>query len=443
MNYQEAFIANARAILGNDYDSFIQSLSEPSPTSIRINPYKKTSKFDSEESVSWCLNAHYLAERPSFTFDPLFHAGTYYVQEASSMFLEQVWKQINPQNNNVRVLDMCAAPGGKSTHLASLINGNSLLVSNELISNRNNSLQQNIVKWGMPNCIVTQNDPKDFALLNSYFDIILVDAPCSGEGLFRKDKNAINEWSEKNVSICSARQKDILKQAVDCLKPGGFLVYSTCTFQQVENDANMELAEELNCSNFKLENNNPAITATKFGLQFFPHKAKGEGFYIAVLKKNGLADAENYQVKNIKLPIKKSPYTPLITSYLTHEKFVIHEKNEFIFAIPEFMYPDFIFLEKQLYIRHAGIYMGTTKGKDFLPSHDLALSICVNPNLASEELNYDQAIAYLRCETPKIISEKRGWCIAQYQGHNLGWMKLLPGRINNYFPKELRILKQL
>ena len=436
-------------LLGSEYSPFVEGLQRSPPTSIRLNPFKQKfvgdntnkniSKFDNDEKIEWCENGRYLKERPSFTFDPLFHAGTYYVQEASSMFIEQVWKQINPNNETVRVLDMCAAPGGKSTHLLSLMNEESLLVSNEVISNRNNILQQNVVKWGTPNCIVTQNKPEDFSKLEDYFDIILVDAPCSGEGLFRKDKNAIDEWSEKNVEMCSIRQKEILKYAASCLKPGGFLIYSTCTFEPEENDNNIEWLKELQIIKYKLRIEHPGITSTKNGFQFYPHKTKGEGFYIAVMQKE-TSDIRHQTSDKLKQTTNDKHQSII---YLKDAGgFMEHKKNEMLFAIPTSLYPNFLFLEKQLYIRHAGIFIGTTKGKDFLPSHDLALSNYIKHDLPSVELNYDEAISYLRSEAPKLKTEIRGWCLAKYENMNLGWMKALEGRINNYYPKELRILKQ-
>lgn len=456
--YPEAFLNRMKNILGDEYDAFIQSLDESSPTSIRLNPFKYvvgqatnnssalvgrlTNEYlNTEEKIPWCENGRYLKERPSFTFDPLFHAGTYYVQEASSMFIEQAWKQINPKNEAVRVLDMCAAPGGKSSHLLSLMNEESLLVSNEIIPNRNKTLQQNIVKWGTANCIVTQNKPEDFSALEDFFDIILIDAPCSGEGLFRKDKDAIDEWSEKNVELCSIRQKEILKHAVACLKHGGFIIYSTCTFEEAENDKQIA---ELGMLNAELEIQDFGQVKTKYGYQFYPYKIKGEGFYISVVKKEGEFGNQKSEIRN------QNKQSTIHNQFLREaEKFHEHTKNDMLFAIPQSIYSDFLFLESQFYIRHAGIFMGTclsgrqaTKGKDFLPSHDLALSNYIKQDLPSVELNYDDAIIYLRCETPKIKTEHRGWCLVKYQNQNLGWIKAMEGRINNYFPKELRILKR-
>ncbi|HLP52224.1 MAG TPA: hypothetical protein VK154_15145 [Chitinophagales bacterium] len=440
--YPEAFLQRMQNKLGSEFDAFVESLDEPSPTSVRLNPFKPIGKFDADDKVSWCQNGRYLAERPSFTFDPLFHAGTYYVQEASSMFIEQAWQQINPGNQPVRVLDMCAAPGGKSTHLLSMMSEESLLLSNEIIPNRNKILQQNIVKWGTANCIVTQNKPEDFTALEGFFDIILIDAPCSGEGLFRKDKDAIAEWSERNVELCAIRQKDILEHAVSCLKPGGYLIYSTCTFEDVENDRqNSEAGSRKSevIQNTELIQN-AGIVKTVHGYQFYPHKVKGEGFYLSLVQKAGENRIATPELVSAKAD---SQYAAIFQQYLQQpDKFTAHVKNDMLFAIPVGMYQDFLFIEKHFYIRHAGLFMGTLKGKDFLPSHDLALSIHLKKDLPAIDINYDDAISYLRCETPKIKPDYTGWGLVTYQQYPLGWIKAMPGRYNNYFPKELRILKR-
>ncbi|MGI8634527.1 MAG: methyltransferase RsmF C-terminal domain-like protein, partial [Segetibacter sp.] len=202
-------------------------------TSIRLNPLKPTDaikKLPDQEDVPWCSTGRYLSERPSFTLDPVFHGGAYYVQEASSMFLDHIVKEIyKTEKLPQRVLDLCAAPGGKSTLLASAL-PDSFIVSNEVIKTRVRILAENISKWGSEHVVVTNNDPKDFKRISGYFDLMVVDAPCSGSGLFRKDTDAINEWSEANVQMCSLRQQRILADAIGALKQNGFLVYSTCSY---------------------------------------------------------------------------------------------------------------------------------------------------------------------------------------------------------------------
>ena len=438
--YPQAFVDRLQAQLEGEFNEFIEALNGISPTSVRVNPYKTTGRFANEENIAWCSNGKYLQERPSFTFDALFHAGAYYVQEASSMFLEEVWKQLGLANKTLKVLDLCAAPGGKSTHLLSLMSAESFLVTNEIISNRNKILQQNIIKWGHANCIITQNKPEDFAALENYFDVILVDAPCSGEGLFRKDKNAVDEWSEKNVSMCATRQYDIIQHAAACLKPGGCMLYSTCTYEPVENDDNVAALNQFGLQTVTIDiAAYPGIVKTKYGCQFYPHKIKGEGFYIAALTKQGALNSVTGPPPGKKTGIPNKAFETYLTAPGSFTEF---KKNDFIFAIPTFMFHDFSILEKRLYIRNAGILMGTMKGSDFLPAHDLALSNHIRKDIQAVELREEEAIIYLRCETPKLNSELRGWTLARYQGLNLGWMKLMPGRLNNYFPKDWRILKR-
>ncbi|MCH5597279.1 RsmB/NOP family class I SAM-dependent RNA methyltransferase [Niabella ginsengisoli] len=262
-------------------------------TSLRRNPHKiRKDSLDShfkdvlDQPVTWSQYGHYLSQRPSFTFDPLFHAGCYYVQEASSMFLEQALKQTVDLSKPLKVLDLCAAPGGKSTHLQSLISNDSLLVSNEVIRQRVNILKDNIIKWGSSNVVVTSNDAKDFSKLKGYFDVIVVDAPCSGSGLFRKDGNAINEWSENNVMLCNQRQQRILADVMPALKEDGVLIYSTCSYSKDENeDITNWLANEFQIANLKLEiKPDWNITEVKtfsnhYGYRFWPHLTKGEGFF--------------------------------------------------------------------------------------------------------------------------------------------------------------------
>lgn len=440
--YPTAFLQRMQAQLGNSFDTFIETLNGSSPTSIRLNPYKKTAQFEAAAQVPWCANGKYLAERPSFTFDPLFHAGTYYVQEAGSMYVEQAYKLANPENKAVRVLDMCAAPGGKSTHLLSLINSDSLLVSNEIVPNRNKILQENITKWGTANTVVTQNKPEDFNRLKNFFDIILIDAPCSGEGLFRKDKDAIGEWSEDNVAMCSTRQKDILLHAYNALKPGGYIIYSTCTYEAVENDDNVQYAESLGMQQVALPKVEAGIASTDKGLQFYPHLVQSEGFYISLLQKN---TEENFKEAGIN-PRAMGLHTrhaDILAKYLQQpDNFAVVEKGDMLIAVPKSIQRQIQVVTAALNVRHSGVLLGNFKGKDFLPAHDVAINIHVNQSIPAAELNKEDAITYLRSEPVKANTDARGWCIAMHEGHNLGWLKVMDNRSNNYYPKEWRILKR-
>ena len=276
--------------LGNAFVAFEEALQQPSPVSIRYNPYKKTSHKLGEQ-VPWAKEGRYLHERPSFTLDPTFHGGAYYVQEGSSLFLEQAVKQSVDLTQPLRVLDLCAAPGGKSTHLLSLLNKESLLVANEVIRSRAAILSENIQKWGHCNVLVTNCDPHQFQHLEGYFDLIVLDAPCSGEGLFRKDKNAMDEWSVNNVELCAQRQQRIIADVWPALKENGVLIYSTCTYNEKENEANLAwLESQHGCEFIPLTlNTDWGIEEVKkdrvIGYRFYPHKVKGEGFFLSAVRK--------------------------------------------------------------------------------------------------------------------------------------------------------------
>jgi len=263
-----------------------------SPTSIRLNPFKP-STIKGHEKVAWCTEGYYLNSRPSFTFDPLFHAGCYYVQEASSMFISHILYYINKEDDSIKVLDLCAAPGGKSTLISSALKENDLLVANEIIKTRVPVLTDNLTRWGTANTIVSNNDPKDFGKVKGFFDIILVDAPCSGSGMFRKDPNAMNEWSEANVNLCHQRQERILADVYPALKEDGYLIYSTCSYSMEENE---DILDWL-CNEFDLESiripvkddwgivESQSSQNKAWGYRFYPDKVKGEGLFAACLKK--------------------------------------------------------------------------------------------------------------------------------------------------------------
>lgn len=302
MNLPNAFLDTIGPILKDELPAFLDSYQQKIPVSLRLNLFKEIKDFDYAEVVPWHPEGRYLSERPIFTLDPLFHAGTYYVQEASSMFLYQALTQSVDLSKPLKTLDLCASPGGKSTLIASAINENSLLVANEVIRSRVSSLKQNLEKWGNSNVIITNHDAEDFQPLNSFFDVVLVDAPCSGEGLFRKDENARNEWSQEHVLHCSSRQKRILRSAKNLVCGNGILIYSTCTFNSAENDENIKWL--LETGEFELTeielNNEWNIVKTEFGYQFFPHKVKGEGFYLSILRKKGNFGERQVKIKPLK-----------------------------------------------------------------------------------------------------------------------------------------------
>ncbi|MDR1724372.1 MAG: rRNA cytosine-C5-methyltransferase [Tannerella sp.] len=424
----QEFIARMKALLKDEYEAFEAALEEPPPVSIRINPMK--TNHSNGDPIPWCSTGYYLPERPSFTFDPLFHAGIYYVQEASSMFLEQIVKKTGGKT----VLDLCAAPGGKSTHLTAILPEESLLVSNEVVRSRCNILTENMHKWGAPNVIITNNDPRDFKTLRGVFDLILADLPCSGEGMFRKDPASRAEWSLNNIRLCAERQRRIVRDVWDALRPGGYLIYSTCTYNLEENEDNIrQLAEQLNARIIPVH---PGMTVKKF----FPHKAKGEGFSIAILQKDSGDELPN--AKKFK-PLVRSLNYPEASEWLKHpEDYFIDARGDKLYAISlihKYLYQS---ISENMKVLSAGIPLATLKGRDLIPSPALALNSQFSPAPAFPKipLTFDDAIKYFRRESLTLPADTpKGFVLVTYENHPLGFMKNLGARANNLYPQEWRI----
>jgi 16S rRNA C967 or C1407 C5-methylase (RsmB/RsmF family)/NOL1/NOP2/fmu family ribosome biogenesis protein len=424
-------------------------------TSIRINPFKliessKVPSFGGElgEVVPWTGYGYYLKSRPSFTFDPLFHAGTYYVQEASSMFLEQALKQTVDLSKPLKVLDLSAAPGGKSTHIQSVLSKDSLLVSNEVIRSRANILKDNIIKWGCENVVVTNNDPRDFAKLENYFDVIVVDAPCSGSGLFRREPEAINEWSENNVQLCAQRQQRILADIMPCLKKDGILIYSTCSYSKEEDEEIMDwMTKELPVAGCRLSvpaewNIIPAQGSQEtYGYRFWPDKVRGEGFFIACFQKMDGEESDSVKIKARAELVTKSEMT-MVDRWMDTAgySFIKHETT--VYAWPESLANDMIFILSNLRVIYSGVRVGELMRDKLVPDHALAMSMMVRKEIGKMHVSYDQAIQYLQRKDLQVKTDVKGWQLITYEGHSLGWVNVLPNRINNYYPKEFRILKE-
>jgi 16S rRNA C967 or C1407 C5-methylase (RsmB/RsmF family)/NOL1/NOP2/fmu family ribosome biogenesis protein len=440
------FAARTHALLGEEYNLLEAALRTDSPVSIRINR-QKLGDARMEDSVAWCSAGFYLGERPSFTFDPLFHAGGYYVQEASSMFLEQAIRSF--VSEPVRCLDLCAAPGGKSTHLLSLLPEGSLLVSNEVIRSRSNILAENLTKWGNPNSIVTNNDPEEIGHLRHMFDVILTDVPCSGEGMFRKDADSMGEWSVANVELCAARQRRIIHDIWDALKPGGLLIYSTCTYNTEENEDNIHyIQEELGAEvlaipvkeewqvSGPLHFDNPVY-------RFFPHKTRGEGFFLAILRKApGEVEEPRMKGKDKKGKSKPSTIPSTINEWIENPgDFRIEICGTTLQAIPAAHYDMWQMLSSRLRIISSGICLGELKGKDVVPSPALALNTSLNTSAFPRvDVSWEDAIRYLRKETLTLPQDTpRGYALVCYRGLPLGFAKHLGNRANNLYPQEWKI----
>ncbi len=416
-------------------------------SSIRINPLKPSSGslFPEMQRVPWSDYGYYLPSRPSYTLDPRFHAGGYYVQEASGMFLEQAMKQTLNLAEELICLDLCGAPGGKSTHIQSLISENSLLVSNEVIKSRAEILEENIIKWGAGNVVVTNNDPSDFSGLKGFFDLIVVDAPCSGSGLFRREPGLISEWSLNNVKLCCQRQQRILSDILPSLAEGGVLIYSTCSYSKEEDeDITHWLIKEggLEGVRLKLEDHWGIVESSTgnggWGYRFFPDKIKGEGFYLSCFRKT---HEIKWRGKSVKIK-KANEKFDLPQNFILPEDFenlvlfgdrILMQNRLLREALPE--------LKQHLYIRKAGISVGKPSPKGLIPDHELAVSPRLSPEVVDIPLNLEQALQYLRKDTFTLSLKSKGWATVSYYGFRLGWIKLLQGRLNNYYPTTWRILK--
>ena len=393
----QPFVDVTRQLFGDErFERYLQSFDEEAPVSIRLNPLKaKGMKPVEGEPVPWCRDGYYLKQRPNFTMDPLLHAGCYYVQEAASMFLDEVLRQmhnayVNHQPSAIRPLtslDLCAAPGGKSTLLRSVLPQDCVLYSNEPIRNRANILAENVQKWGYPHHIVTNNYPKDYRASKLRFDVILCDVPCSGEGMFRKDPATIREWSPQNVEKCWQLQRQIVDDAWHCLNPGGLLIYSTCTFNTKENEENIRyflehyddmtvlpvaIQPEWHITGSLLEGFTEPV------YRFIPGISRGEGLFMCVLRKRG--KRQEARSKRQDLPQKANSALTILSPLQTE---------------------------------HSPLKI---------------------------DLTYQQAIAYLRHEALVLPDDTpRGLVEVCFMGHPLGLVKNIGTRANNLYPKEWKI----
>lgn len=432
MKIPQALIDSIKNIKGFDQEAFIQAHEQGEiPTSIRLNPFKLIKNWSIDNTdISFSQYGKYANNLPNFNADPLFHAGTYTIQEANSMSLEYVLRNTVDLSKDLRILDLCASPSGKNTHIASLITPESILVSNEVISTRSDILADNMTKLGTMNTIVTSNDPKDFGKLTGFFDVVVIDPPNSGSGLFRKNPDAIKDWSLENVALFAQKQKRIISDAWACLKEGGILIYSTSSYSLAENEEVVDWVSE---------KYGATETLKEGSLRFYPNN-KGEGFFISALKKNN-PEKETYvrsgrPIKNNSRRTQREVFRPWIKDIdnynwydVKEEFFLIHSEHEYLVKV----------LESYLHIRKAGVKMGKIAGKDLIPDHQLALSLYLTDNINRVELTKDEALKYLRREDFTLDQAQKGWSLMTFKNFGLGWAKILPNRINNYYPKELKV----
>lgn len=454
--------------------AFKASLEGESPVvSLRFNE-GKSHKAASEEvillfgeeqckgAVRWAANGFYLKRRPLFAADPLYHAGLYYVQDASSMFMDLAFKIIEYhlggaplRERRLRMLDLCASPGGKSTHLLSLVGKESLLVSNETVSGRTASLAENIARWGNDNVVVTNNDAADFKRLKSFFDIIVVDAPCSGEGMFRKSEAAVAGWSRESVMLCAGRQRRILSDIWEALAPGGFLVYSTCTYNSYENDGNIGYLLERGAELLSPPEGEllfirecGIVPTPAGGFQFLPGMVEGEGQYFGVVRK---VEGERFHPKRSGKREKSSRGE--LPNGLGHlfPGYDIVLCDTLVKGFRSSLHSEMEFVASNLKTISSGLLIGIMKGSDFIPHADFALSLLLAEGLRGDrpaqyggcfksvEVGKAVALSFLAREPFLLDNAPLGYLLLLYRGRAIGFVKNLGNRVNNLHPVARRI----
>jgi len=435
------------ALIG-DWEAFESAHEKPSPASIRINS-KKVNFKPAIRPVPWCPTGFYLPERPAYTMDPLFHAGAYYVQEPGSMLLWHVLEQLNLNRDGLKVLDLCAAPGGKSTLILDWLDGNGFLVSNEVIGKRAQVLQENLDKWGDANRMVCHSDPQQFARAGAQFDVLVVDAPCSGEGMFRKESDAVKMWNPDLVEHCHLRQCRILNDALACLKPGGHLIYSTCTYNNRENEESLFPAvEQSGADSIPLQFPaewyvSPSERKGVHGYRCFPHQMETEGFFISVLKNPGEVKEESLKKKRRKNATLKPDSGLLNTlSPWLHDAldFAAIEHRGEVYFLPAAFFAFAMQLAQNTHALTIGQKAGKVVRNELNPDTRLALSVDLNSEgMSKVHLTDEQAIAYLRRETLHLENAPDGLVLCMYREIPIGWGKMISGRLNNRWVKEWRI----
>lgn len=454
MNIKDSFVKYIEEAIGHENALVaFSAFEEPASTAVRYNPSKPCGMMEGRH-VPWAEHGYILPERPVFTLDPLFHAGAYYVQDSSSMFVGHAFRKMLseiqlPQGRPLRVLDLCAAPGGKTTDLAAslreVLGGQFLLVANEVMKARVGILADNVALWGDPNVVVTCDDPAAFGALPGFFDIIVTDVPCSGEGMFRKDEEAVQQWSEDNVSLCEARQRRILADVWPSLKEGGALVYSTCTFNRRENDGNVEwISSELGARMLTADDmlgGMPGVIKTDRGYSLVPGHVEGEGQYCAILQKTSDVVMNDAPVRSRKAP-RQAKQTPVPDGLqrLLNIPAVFRTKGDTITAVPENIASDVNRVEESLHVVAAGCAVGVVKGKDLVPDADLALSMMLADDAyPAVELDRQEALAFLHRDAQVFPESPRGYLLVKHEGLSLGFVKNLGNRSNSLHPQSRRI----
>ncbi|KXG44074.1 RsmF rRNA methyltransferase first C-terminal domain-containing protein [Tepidibacillus decaturensis] len=450
----ETFKSRMKQYLNKDYESFIKTYEQSHTQGLRVNTLKLTTdQFLSLspfhlQVVPWTAEGFYYQEEDRPGKHPYHAAGLYYIQEPSAMAVTEV---LDPQPGE-KILDLSAAPGGKSTHIVTKMKDKGLLVANEIHPTRVKALSENLERFGAKHILVTNESPNHLAkIFPEYFDRILVDAPCSGEGMFRKNPEAIAEWSESHVQYCAIRQQDILDEAQKMLKPGGTLVYSTCTFAPEENEGTIarfidkypqfeiEPIPDTLAGLFKsgepkwVENDDSS--KLQFTLRLWPHHIQGEGHFIAKLrKKESTVEATFKPMKVKSLPEAVQYYRSFAKEHLSEvAEGIFHSFGDHLYLVPDGL-PDL----KGIKVERLGLHLGELKKKRFEPSHALAMALSKNHVRQFLPLNLEQAEKYLRGETLQVESNQTGWTLVTIDAYPLGWGKISNHQLKNHYPKGLR-----
>lgn len=452
----EKFVATLTAELGaEECQALCAALDSPATVAIRLHPDKPSTAADGARPIAWSDGGYYLDERPSFTTDPAFHAGAYYVQEPSSQFVGYLLRPIIERMPRLRLLDLCAAPGGKSTLYSSLVGCDGLVVANEINRQRAAVLADNVRKWGVGNVAVTNNDPAHFAGFEQWFDVVAVDAPCSGEGMFRKTPEARDEWNDGSVAMCADRQLKILQDIWPTLRADGTIIYSTCTFNRTEDEGLLERfsewvgEDELEAADEVVVGDDWGIVCSRIGVwqtfRFMPHRAEGEGFFAAIARKSSNAGGKSRNPKSRKT-IFSAPDKKSVTEL---ERWVKEPKQMKWTAINDTYYgyyashaDDMRVLAESMTVIHSGVCMGQIfKGK-LKPEHSLAMFTGLNTSaIPTVEVSREMALDYLRRGDIGVTEQMvEGINLLCYEGLPLGWIKRVGNRSNNLYPNSLRIL---
>ena len=442
MNLPEAFIEQLRDLLPDEWEALTSAITTTEPSvAVRVNEARGASVPDGVRRVPWFEQGLYLADRPVFTFDTDWHAGRYYVQDASSMFIAHVIKHL--VHEPVRYLDLCAAPGGKTTAAVQALPSPSLVVANEIVPPRARVLADNVIRWGNPRCVVTSNAPAQFSKLTHFFDVIAADVPCSGEGMMRKDDEAVAQWSPTLVAQCAQRQREILTDAWQALRPGGLLIYSTCTYNRQENEDMADfIVNELGATSLEIPiepswNIHSAIGSDCHCYRFMPHRVDGEGLFMAAFRKEGNGTRQMPRIKE--KTIKKVDET--VKKWLSSpDGFIMDQQGDLFIAVPQDIRSEVATLRATLNVLHAGVEMATLMGRKTVPHHALAMSLARSADAFPMcEVDYPSALRYLRGESISI-NGPRGYVLVAHEGAVLGFANNLGNRANNLYSKSLRIL---